>query len=100
VWLRCKARERAFGPRIYRYSGEPRAPVRDSDVPNVQRPLTLNMSAGVASTHGLAAMARDIATVGNRNTMLGSGMPYCRRVKVRLGFGLIKFSLGYDHSYS
>jgi len=26
------------------------------------------MSAGVASTHGLAAMARDIATIGNPNT--------------------------------
>jgi len=51
-----------------RYPGEPRVPVRDSDVPNVQRPLTLNMSAGIASTHGLAAVARDIVPGGNRNT--------------------------------
>jgi len=50
-----------------RYSGEPRALVRDSDVPNVQRPLTLNVPAGVASTHGLTAIALDAATVANRN---------------------------------
>jgi len=53
-----------------RYLGEPRALVRDSDVPNVQRPLTLNMSAGVASTHGLTAMALDTATVANRNSIV------------------------------
>jgi len=53
-----------------RYSGEPRVLVRDSDVPNVQRPLTLNMSAGVASTHGLTSMARDTATVANRNNII------------------------------
>jgi len=51
----------------FKYVGEPRVPVRDSDVPSVQRPLTYRVSAGVASTHGLAPVTREGATGGNRN---------------------------------
>jgi len=49
------------------YSDETRVQVRNSDVPNVQRPLTLSVPAGVASTHGLTAMALETATVAGPN---------------------------------
>jgi len=51
----------------FKYVGEPRVPVRDSDVPSVQRPLTRPVLADVASTHGLAPLTRETVTGGNRN---------------------------------
>jgi len=50
-----------------RQSGEPRAQVRDLDVSHVQRPLTLNVSAGVASTHDLTPATTDTVTAAGRN---------------------------------
>jgi len=43
------------------YIGETRGQVRDMDVSHVQRPLTLSVSAGVASTHGLTPVAYESA---------------------------------------
>jgi len=51
-----------------RQSGEPRAQVRDLDVSHVQRPLTLSVSAGVASTHGLTPATLETVTAAGRNT--------------------------------
>jgi len=50
--------------------GGTRDQVRDFDVSYVHRPLTLNVSAGVASTHGLTSVAYDSATAAGRNTTL------------------------------
>jgi len=51
-----------------RYLGEPRAQVRDMDVSHVQRPLTLSVSAGVASTHGLTPATLEPVTAAGHNT--------------------------------
>jgi len=48
------------------YPGEARAPVRDTDVSHVQRPLTHHMLAGVASTHGLTLSTHESVTVAGR----------------------------------
>jgi len=42
--------------------GETRAPIRDSDVSHVQPPLTLTVSAGAASTHGLTPATQSLVT--------------------------------------
>jgi len=52
--------------------GEPRAQFRDLDVSHVQRPLTLNVSAGVASTHGLTMTTLETVTAASRNHTTGS----------------------------
>jgi len=44
-----------------------RAQVRDMDVSHVQRPLTLSVSAGVASTHGLTPVAYESAAAAGHN---------------------------------
>jgi len=46
---------------------EPRAQVPDMDVSHVQRPLTLSVSAGVASTHGLTPATLETVTAAGRN---------------------------------
>jgi len=48
------------------YPGDARALVRDTDVFHVQRPLTHNMLAGVASTHGLTLSTHEPVTVAGR----------------------------------
>jgi len=48
---------------------EPRAQVRDLDVSHVQRPLTFNVSAGVASTHGLYPATLESVTAAGRNNI-------------------------------
>jgi len=50
------------------YIGKTRGQVRDMDVSHVQRPLTLNVSAGVASTHSLSRVAYESAAAAGRNT--------------------------------
>jgi len=45
-----------------------RATVRDTDVPNVQRPFALNVPAGVVSTHSLTSVIREVVTAAGRNT--------------------------------
>jgi len=57
-----------------RHSGEPRDQFRDLDVSHVQRPLTLNVSAGVASTHGLIPATLETVTAAGRNTGTKSGV--------------------------
>jgi len=52
-----------------RHLGETRVQVPDSDVSHVQRPLTLNVSAGVASTHGLTTVALESVTAAGRNNI-------------------------------
>jgi len=49
---------------------ESRAQVRDMDVSHVQRPLTLSVSAGVASTHGLTLVAYESAAAAGRNRLI------------------------------
>jgi len=45
---------------------EPRTQARELDVSHVQRPLTLSVSAGVASTHGLTpATLETVSTASN-----------------------------------
>jgi len=48
--------------------GKTRGQVRDMDVSHVQRPLTFNVSAGVASTHGLTPVAYESATAAGCNS--------------------------------
>jgi len=50
------------------YIGETCAQVRDMDVSHVQRTLTLSVSAGVASTHGLSPVAYELVAAAGRNT--------------------------------
>jgi len=52
------------------HQGEIRAQVRDLDVYHVQRPPTLTVSAGAASTHGLAPATQSLVTAAGRNNML------------------------------
>jgi len=66
----------------FKYVGEPRVPVRDSDVPSVQRPLAYHVPAGVASTHGLAPVTRDGVTGGNRNIITFHAVFFYLRRKV------------------
>jgi len=49
------------------YLGEARAQARDLDVSHVQRPLASNVSAGVASTHGLTPATFEPVTAAGRN---------------------------------
>jgi len=49
------------------YQGEIRAQVRDLDVSHVQRLLTLTVSAGAASTHGLTPATQSLVTAAGRN---------------------------------
>jgi len=46
---------------------ERRAQFLDLDASHVQRPLTLNVSAGVAPTHGLTTATLDPVTAAGRN---------------------------------
>jgi len=50
-----------------KYLGETLAQLRDTDVSHVQRPLTLSVSAGVASTHGLTPATLESVTAAGRN---------------------------------
>jgi len=62
--------ERGFANKRERqiaYIGETRAQVCDMDVSHVQRPLTLNLPAGVASTHGLTLVTQESVTAHGRN---------------------------------
>jgi len=52
------------------YQGETRVLVRDLDVSHVQRPLTSQVSAGVASTHGLTPATQEPVTAAGRNNTL------------------------------
>jgi len=54
-----------LGPELG-YLGEIHTQVHDTDVSHV--PLRLNVSAGVASTHGLTTVAYELATARGRNT--------------------------------
>jgi len=47
--------------------GEICAQVRDTDVSHVQRPLALNVSTGVSSTHGLTPATLESVTAAGRN---------------------------------
>jgi len=49
---------------------EPRAQFRDLDDSHVQRPLTLSVSAGVASTHGLTTATLETVTAADSNSSL------------------------------
>jgi len=49
------------------YLGETHAQVRDLDVSCVQRPVTLYVSPGAASTHGLTPVTQDPVTAAGRN---------------------------------
>jgi len=49
---------------------EPRAQFRDSDVSHVQCPLTLSVSAGAASTHGLTTATLETVTTADRNIIV------------------------------
>jgi len=51
------------------YLGETRVLVRDLDVSHVQRPLTSQVSAGVASTHGLTPATQESVTAAGRNNI-------------------------------
>jgi len=53
-----------------RHLGEPRAQVRDFYVSHVQGPLTLGVSAGVASTHGLSPATLEPVTAAGRNNSI------------------------------
>jgi len=50
--------------------GETRALIRDLDVSHVQRPLTLTVSAGAVSTHGLTPATQSLVTAAGRNTTI------------------------------
>jgi len=50
------------------YLRKTRAQVRNLDVSHVQRPWTLNVSSGAASTHGLTPGTQDSVTAAGRNT--------------------------------
>jgi len=52
------------------YMRDSRGQVRDMDVSHVQRPLTHNVSAGVASTHGLTPVAYESAAAAGRKTYI------------------------------
>jgi len=54
------------------YPGTSRAPVCDTDVSHVQRPLTCNMLAGVASTHGLTLSTNEPVTAAGRYNITGN----------------------------
>jgi len=46
---------------------EPRVQFRDLDVSHIQRPLTVSVSAGIASTHGLTMATLETVTAAGRN---------------------------------
>jgi len=50
------------------YAGDDRVQFHDIDVSHVQRPLALNLLAGVASTHGLIPAIQESVTARGRNT--------------------------------
>jgi len=54
------------------HQGETRALIRDLDVSHVQRPLTLNVSAGAASTHVLTPATQSLVTAAGRNNIIVS----------------------------
>jgi len=63
--------ERGFaikGEREIYYIGESHAQVRHMDVSHVQRPLTFNLPAGVASTHGLTPATQESVTARGLNS--------------------------------
>jgi len=49
--------------------GDTRVQFHDMDVSHVQRPLTLSVSAGVASTHGLTLATLETVTAAGRNSL-------------------------------
>jgi len=56
------------------HTGDARVRFHDMDVSHVQRPLALNLLAGVASTHGLTPATQESVTARNRNSNYNSYM--------------------------
>jgi len=77
-----KQGRKRLGPEIG-HLGEVHTQSHDTDVSRVQRPLTLTVSSGVASTHGLTSVAYESATARGRNsTPLDYMQDYCQTVKL------------------
>jgi len=88
-----------------RQPGDPCAQVRDLDLSHVQRPLTLNVSAGVASTHGLTPATIDTVTAARRNIIFAVNLVlyvclstcYSETTKVvmyRFGYVVVMYTIG------
>jgi len=60
-------RDRECPGLVMGHQGETRARISDSDVSHVQRPLTLTVPAGAASTHGLTPATLHLVTAAGRN---------------------------------
>jgi len=54
------------------HAGDARVQFHDMDVSHVQRPLALNLLAGVASTHGLTPATQESVTARGRNIIISS----------------------------